>query len=111
MSSSEPVPGVREQKAVQVHRRLRVEEIDALVARYKAGASLREAAEPFGIHPDTAGKHLERRGIPRRKLASMNQEQIARARELHSTGWSFIAIGRELGFSPNTVKKAVRSQN
>src|ERR1019366_6221183 len=56
-------PRLREQsKLHQVVRRLRADEVNALVARYESGATVYELAALFKIHRTTVSAHLHRHG-------------------------------------------------
>lgn len=52
-----------------------------MVARYEAGASIREVAAAFNVHRETAARHLRASGTQLRK-AGLTEEQAARAEAL-----------------------------
>jgi site-specific DNA recombinase len=90
----------------QIHRRLRRSEIDELLAGYKAGATVYQLAERFGIHRETVSLLLERERIPRRNRP-LSPVQIEQARELYATGQSLAKVGGQLGCDANTVRIAL----
>jgi len=89
----------------QVQRRLEPLEIDGLVERYMAGATLREVAAEFGIHRYTAAGHLERRGVARR-FKGLDFEVFERAAELYADGLSFTDVAERVGANRNTIRRA-----
>jgi hypothetical protein len=50
-----------------IQRRLRGTDVDQLVTGYRAGRSLPDLADAFGVHRRTVAAHLERRGVQRRE--------------------------------------------
>ena len=46
-------------RAKRTVRKLRPAEVDRLVIRYRAGATMGQLAADFGIHPETVGLHLK----------------------------------------------------
>jgi len=90
----------------QVHRRLRLAEIEELVAGYLAGATVYQLATRFRIHRATASLLLERQGVARRNRP-LSPAQIDQAIELYATGQSLANVGRQLGCDANTVRLAL----
>lgn len=93
--------------AVKWARQLRPDEIDALIAHYRENGSVVAAAKALGVTRQTAGKHLGEAGIS--TIRRMSESDVATARSGYATGVSAAAMGRRLGFSTNTVIKAIRS--
>jgi hypothetical protein len=56
----------RRRPAVRTFRHLRGSEVDQLVAKYKAGSTVYELGELYGINRQTVGKHLRQRGVDTR---------------------------------------------
>ena len=50
----------------QVHRRLQPAEVDEVVDRYLAGATLKELGKQYQVHRTTVSELLEQRGVQRR---------------------------------------------
>jgi AraC-like DNA-binding protein len=67
--------------------RLSREDVDAAVAAYQDGLTLKELASAFGADRRTLARHLEQRGVARRgpRLAAA---QIEEAAALYRNGWS-----------------------
>ena len=97
-----PIPGSA--------RQLRPSEVDQLIARYEATQNIRLVADEFGLYRATVREHLKRRNIPTRKVVSMNASEKAEAARLYGAGDSSVTIGGKLGFSNNTILKALRAQ-
>lgn len=87
-------------------RQLRTEEIEVLIARYRANGSVTTAARAVGITRQTAGRYLAEAGIV--TVRRMSDDEIARDREAHKAGESLSSIARIIGFSPHTVAKAMK---
>ena len=84
--------------------------VDQLVARYQAGASVRELVEEFGVHRVTVLQHLEKRGIPRRANSrKMTDEQAQEAKAMWEIGISYRELGRKFGVSADTVKREIHA--
>lgn len=71
---------------------------------YQAGASQRELAKRYGIHRTTVTAHLERAGVAVRPTDKLTQDDIAKAAELYTQGWSLARIGDVLGVHPHSVR-------
>ncbi|WP_181135662.1 hypothetical protein [Rathayibacter sp. AY1F7] len=91
--------------AVKRARQLRADEVGALVDHYRERGSVIAAAKALSITRQTAGKHLAEAGIT--TVRRMTEADVAAARSAHSAGTSATAIGRRLGFSVNTIIKAL----
>ena len=87
--------------------RLREEEIDQLVARYKEIRNMRTVALEFRMSRETVAKHLAARGIDTSK--SMKPADIKKAKALYAQGMGSRRIGRMLGFDNKTILKAIAS--
>jgi DNA-binding MarR family transcriptional regulator len=47
--------------------RLKPEQVDELVAAYRAGGTIKGLAKEYGIHHTTVMRHLDRRGVVDRR--------------------------------------------
>ncbi|UGQ56905.1 helix-turn-helix domain-containing protein [Rhodococcus pyridinivorans] len=92
----------------RANRKLERDEIEALVRRYREGATVYELAEEFGMHRQTVSAHLHREGVTLRSRVRMTPQLLARAIELYKAGWSTVQIGKELGVGTSTVGKALK---
>jgi transposase-like protein len=89
-------------------RRLTPSEAENLVTTYQERAiTIEDLAAHFGIHRQTAARHLELAGITiRRKI--LDETQVAEAIRLYATGWSLARIGHRLGVASTTVNYRLR---
>jgi transposase-like protein len=85
-------------------RQLRPHELDELEATYRAGATVYQLAEQFGIERRTVGKHLRAHGVDTTPPA-LRPDDVLRAVELYREGWSLARIGQKFGAAADTVRK------
>jgi hypothetical protein len=91
----------------QIQHRLSESEIDEMVERYQAGATIPMLVGEFGVHRTTALRHLELRGVPRRHaVAILGPADIKRAAKLYRQGASLATVGEQLGVGAETVRRA-----
>ena len=83
--------------------------MDALVAGYEAGTSMKELAAEFGINRLTVSSHLRRTGVPIRR-GGLDHEQASEAAGLYSDGWSSGRWAERFNASADSVLKALRSK-
>ena len=89
-------------------RRLSSGEVARLVARYEAGAKVRELAIEFGVHKHTVSAHLARQGIPTRIGGRVVDEAAAlEIIRLYTDGQTMDAIAEQLGVAQSTVSRVV----
>src|SRR5262249_17490061 len=81
----------------QRQRRLTRSEVAKLVATYREGdMTVEELAVEFGIHRQTAARHLDVAGATIRRKR-LDETQITEAVRLYSKGWSLARIGDHFG--------------
>ena len=88
-------------------RRLTEAQVIEIVARYEEGATVYEIAAEFGCHRTTVAERLKKSGIVMR-LQSPGAVTIDSMESLYQSGFSYVEIGRQLGYSANTVRKYLR---
>jgi hypothetical protein len=94
-------------RVVVAQRRLTAGEVDDLIEVYKAGATVPQVVEQFGIHRTTVLAHLERRDVPRRpETRKLTGEQVADAGKLYASGLSTVKVGAIYGVDAETIRKA-----
>lgn len=81
-------------------------QVDELVARYEAGATLVELGERFSIHRRTAAAHLVRRSVPIRRRG-LDACDFAEAVELYAGGLSLMEVGLRCQVSQQAVRRAL----
>ena len=99
----------RETASTSIRRRarqLREDEIEILISHYREHGSVAAAANALGITRLATGVHLANAGIA--TIRHMTETEVARARKAHKAGDSATRIGRDLGFSPHTILRAIR---
>jgi len=69
---------------------------------------MREVAREFRISRTTVREHLRKRGIRVRSSMPMTEKQRIKAKEMYAAGQPSTLIGKKLGFSHNTILRAVR---
>ena len=88
-------------------RPLKPAQIDALIAGYEAGKTMKDLAVEFGINRLTVSAHLRRAGVPLRR-SGLDTEQTAEAARLYDAGWSPVKLAERFGVSADTVLIALR---
>jgi DNA-binding CsgD family transcriptional regulator len=89
--------------------RLRAPDIDALVDRYRAGDTIIQLADRFGINRTTVIAHLDRRGVQRRAIAKQwDHETLTSAARTYQNGYSLADIAAQFGLDPSTVANRFR---
>jgi len=96
--------------AGQLVRRLQLEEIDELTRAHEAGTTVRQLAESFGLHKETARAHLARAGITHRPGCTARHDEAEEpiACRLHTQGLSLKQVGALLRVTDNTVLTVLR---
>ncbi|MDR6200913.1 DNA-binding NarL/FixJ family response regulator [Microbacterium sp. SORGH_AS428] len=73
-----------------------------LVAAYRAGATVEQVAQQFGLHDTTVSARLAEVGVVlRTEVLSSEREQML---ELFGEGLSMNEVGRRVGRDPKTVR-------
>jgi hypothetical protein len=108
--TTEPLDPIHPGRApLQVQHRLTGAEVDQLVERYQAGATIRILVGEFKISRCTAMDHLERRGVPRRAcVAMLTEPDVAKAHQLYQSGLSLAQVGKHFGVHGETVRRAFK---
>lgn len=88
-------------------RPLKPAQIDALIAGYRTGKTMKDLAGEFGINRLTGSAHLRRASvIPRR--GGLDQGRAAEATRLYEAGWSSGRLAKRFNVSADNVLKALR---
>ncbi|MCW2939095.1 MAG: hypothetical protein JWN00_2080 [Actinomycetia bacterium] len=77
--------------------------VQKLIAGYKAGATVYELGDQFGIDRKTVSKILHRHKVPMR-MGGLSPEQVDEAVRLYEGGWSLAKVGKRLGVDAHTVR-------
>ena len=93
----------------RTQRRLRADDIDALVDCYRAGDAIADLAAQFAINRTTVMAHLNRRNVQRRAATKeWNDDAIAAAANAYVDGYSLADIADRHGLDPQTVANRLR---
>jgi AraC-like DNA-binding protein len=93
----------------RTQRRLRGDDLDALVEHYQAGATIKQLADRFRISRTTVMAHLDRQGVQRRAIAKQwDHETLASAARTYQSGSSLADIAAHFGLDPSTVANRFR---
>lgn len=85
------------------------EQLEQLIDGYRAGATVYQLGEQFGIGRRTVGAILKRNGVATRG-AGLSPAQIDEAAELYKSGWSLARIAERVGVTPTTVHRRLRDR-
>jgi hypothetical protein len=91
----------------QIHHRLQPAQVDEVVHRYLAGATLKELGKQYQVHRTTISELLEQRGVQRR-YRSLSLDQVADAVKLYESGLSLVRVGEILRVNSGTVWQALK---
>jgi predicted HTH domain antitoxin len=91
----------------QIHRRLQPHQVDEVVSRYLAGATLKELGEQYQVHRTTISELLDRRGVQRR-YQPLSVNQVADAVKLYESGLSLVRVSEILQVNSGTVWQALK---
>jgi len=80
-----------------------------LVARYEAGATIRELAVWSGAHRETVVRHLVRGGVELRR-SGLTEDQIKEAARRYLDGATLVEIAERYGVVASTVRAALLRQ-
>jgi hypothetical protein len=83
--------------------------VQQLATEYKAGATVYELGDRFGISRQTVGKILKHHGVTMRRQG-LSPEQISEATSLYGAGWSLARIGERLSVDAETVRQRLRER-
>ena len=87
----------------QRQRRLTEAQVVEMSTKYEAGATVYELAAEYGCHRATVAERLKKAAIAMRGQ-SPTSEAIDSMARLYATGLSFQEVGKQLGYSANTVR-------
>jgi DNA-directed RNA polymerase specialized sigma24 family protein len=82
-------------------------QVDALIAGYRAGRTMKELAVEFGVDRRTVSTHLRRAEIATRQRG-LDEEQVQEAADLYEAGWSSGRLAERFDVSADNVLKDLR---
>lgn len=80
-----------------------------IVESYRAGRTIYELADEYGVHRATVSEVLKREGVSMRRQ-SPTEEQVDEMVRLYGEGLSLQRVGDRLGFNPSTVRNKIRDK-
>lgn len=88
-------------------RRLLTDEIDELVRSYRAGMTVRQLTDYYGIHRVTIAQLLREHQVDRLPYRKPDPDWAEEAKRLHTDGMSLRELGRRFGVSREKVRRYV----
>lgn len=85
-------------------QKLSPEQHNEVVAAYRAGATVYELADRFGIDRKTASRILHRHHVPMRRRG-LSPTQVEQAAHLRAAGWTLARIAERLSVSARSVAR------
>ena len=107
--ASKPLREARRGRLPGSARQLDSQQVQELIAGYKAGATVYELGNRFGIDRRTVSTILHRHDVPMRRRG-LSADQIDEAVRLYEEGWSLIRIGKWMAVDPTTVLARLRQR-
>jgi hypothetical protein len=93
----------------RTHTRLRPVEVDDMVAAYRAGDSIEQLADRYGVHRTTVIAHLGRRQVQLRPtFAPWDHDALTAAAAYYASGASLATVADRFGVDPSTVANRFR---
>jgi predicted DNA binding protein len=87
---------------------LKPAQVEALIAGYQSGKTMKELAAEFGINRLTVSTHVRRAGV-RTRRGGLDEEQAGEAAHLYKAGWSSGKLAERFNVSADNVLKALRN--
>jgi transposase-like protein len=92
-----------------VQRRLSASDINEICASYASGRSIDELARSHGVHRTTIINHLDKHGVPRRRVVrKMTDAQVADAALIYRNGNSLKTAAKEFNVDTRTLGREFR---
>jgi len=91
-------------------RQFDADQVQTLIAGYRAGATTYELGDRFSIDRRTVSAILHRHGVDMRRRG-LSPAQVDDAIRLYSSGWSLVRIGDHLKIDPTTVLRQLRKRD
>lgn len=88
-------------------RPLKPAQLDALLASYQTGRTMKELAAELGIDRRTVSAYLRRAEVPVRR-GGLDHKQVIEAGRLYEAGWSSGQLAKEFDVSADHVLKVLR---
>lgn len=99
-----PAPLTVKQRKPERIRHLEPDQVEKLIARYQAGATVYKLGDLFGIDRKTVSRILRRHDVPMRRTGLL-PEQVDEAARLYENGWSTALIAEHMNTDQRTVQR------
>jgi hypothetical protein len=97
---------VRSSTNYEAQRRFSKAQVEQVVARYEAGATVRELVAEFGFDRTTVIRQLRRNNVELRPhVRKLTDLKVTEAAQLYSTGLSTVKVGAIFGVDAETIRK------
>ncbi|WP_186372369.1 helix-turn-helix domain containing protein [Arthrobacter woluwensis] len=96
--------------SLRAQRRLTANQLEQLIAYYRAGSTVYELAEKFRCNRTTVSKKLKDAGITLRRTPPTDM-QINEMVRLYESGLSLERVGERVNFTAHTVLKYLRARH
>jgi hypothetical protein len=94
-------------RTLQVQHRLNPEQVENLVAEYRAGRSVIELAARYRLSRTTVHSHLKQHGLGRPQWErKLTDTQVQAAAKLYAAGSSLVAVGQRFNVDAATIRRA-----
>jgi hypothetical protein len=92
-----------------VQRRLTPSDANEICASYINGTSIDEIARTYGVHRTTIMTHLDRRGVPRRRIVrKLTDDLVADAAVMYRDGQSLVTVADAFNVDTRTLAREFR---
>jgi hypothetical protein len=99
-----PAPPPTNQRRPERIRHLELDQVEKLIAGYRAGATVYELGDLFGMDRKTVSRILRRHDVRMRRTGLL-PEQVDEAARLYEDGWSTALIAEHLNTDQRTVQR------
>jgi DNA-directed RNA polymerase specialized sigma24 family protein len=100
---NEPTDQRRTRRTQRRAKQLKDDQNQELIDAYRAGATVYQLGERFGITRQTVSAILHRHGVQMRN-SGLTSQQVEKAADLYREGWSLARIGKHFGVNGTTVR-------
>ncbi|GAA1817425.1 hypothetical protein [Nesterenkonia flava] len=90
-------------------RAFTAEELDRLIADYKAGMPMSELTVKYHCHRAVVLKYTSQAGVHRKAQGKVSDQALAEMLRLYESGLGTGDIGRKLGFTTKTVRRRLKA--
>ncbi|WFP15561.1 hypothetical protein [Citricoccus muralis] len=90
-------------------RAFTLEEIDQLIADYRAGMPMSELTTRYRCHRAVVLKYTSQAGVHRKAKGKVSQQALTEMVRLYESGLGTGDIGRRLGFTTKTVRRRLKT--